>query len=67
MSFWENMNERVKKMTALDIGLVKWAVFFATIIIVKLFPQILNLNFIVLFILMIVCSVKPLYKFWIKK
>jgi len=67
MSFWENMNERVKKMTALDIGLVKWAVFFTTIIIVKLFPQLLKINFIALLILTIACSIKPIYKFWIKK
>jgi len=67
MSFWKNMNERIKTMTVIDIGLVKWAVFFATIIIVKLFPQLLNINFIVLLILMIACSVKPCYKLWIKR
>lgn len=67
MSFWKNMNERIKKMTVIDIGLVKWAVFFATIIIVKFFPQLLKINFTVLLILMIACSVRPFYKFWIKR
>lgn len=64
---FEKLNERVKKFTVMDIGLTKWAVLFATIIIVKLFPQLLKINFTVLVILMIVCSAKPFYKFWIKK
>ena len=64
---FENMNEKIKKMTVWDIGLVKWSVFFFTIIIVKLFPQLLNVSYPVLIVLMIICGAKPLYKFWIKK
>jgi len=64
---FERMNERIKKMTVMDIGLVKGAVFFATIIIVKFFPQLSNINYGVLLVLMIACSVRPLYKFWIEK
>jgi hypothetical protein len=66
MGFWDNMNGRIKKMTVTDIGLVKWSVFFATIIIVKLFPQLLKISYAALFMLMIACSIKPLYRFWIK-
>jgi hypothetical protein len=61
------LNERVKTLTLTDIGLIKWGVLFATIIIVKLFPQILKINFTVLIILMLACAAKPFYKFWIKK
>ncbi|MFH0732194.1 MAG: hypothetical protein V2A72_04650 [Candidatus Omnitrophota bacterium] len=64
---FEGWNERIKKMTVIDIGLIKWAVTFATIIIVKLFPQLLKINYVVLFALTIACGAKPLYKFWIKK
>ncbi len=64
---FESWNERIKKMTVMDIGLVKWSVFFAAIIIVKLFPQLLKINYAVLVVLMIACGAKPLYKFWIKK
>ncbi len=64
---FESWNERIKKMTVMDIGLVKWSVFFATIIIIKLFPQLLKINYAVLVVLMIACGAKPLYKFWIKK
>jgi heme/copper-type cytochrome/quinol oxidase subunit 1 len=64
---FEIWNERIKKMTVMDIGLVKWSVFFAAIIIVKFFPQLLKINYAVLAVLMIACGAKPLYKFWIKK
>jgi hypothetical protein len=61
------LNERIKNLTVIDIKLIKWAVFFATIIIIKLFPQLLKINYFTLIVLMLVCSAIPLYKFWIKK
>ena len=64
---FERMNERIKKMTVVDIGLVKGSVFFATIIIVKLFPELLKNGYPILLVFMIACGAKPLYKFWIKK
>ena len=64
---FEKLNERVKKLTVIDIKLIKWAVLFATIIIVKLFPKLLEIGYPVLIILMLVCSAIPFYKFWIKK
>ena len=67
MSLWKKMNEKIKSMTAVDIGLVKWSVFFFAIIIVKLFPQLLRIDYIVLVILTIALGARPLYKFWIKK
>ena len=67
MGFTESMNEKIKKMTVWDIGLVKWSVFFFTIIIVKIFPQLLNISYPILIVLVIACSAKPLYKIWIKK
>jgi hypothetical protein len=62
-----NLNERVKKLTVVDIGLTKLSVFFFAIIIVKLFPQLLNLSYLLLIILVIVLGAKPLYAFWQKK
>ena len=61
------MNERIMTMKVWDIALIKWSVFFATIIIVKLFPQILNISYPILVILMIACMARPVYKMWIKK
>ena len=64
---FKKLNERVKKLTLMDIKLVKWSVFFATIIIVKLFPHLLRIDYWILILLMIACSAKPFYKFWFKK
>jgi hypothetical protein len=64
---FEKINERSRKPTVLDIGLVKWSVFFFAIIIVKLFPQLLRINYLVLIVLMLACGIVPLYKFWVKK
>ncbi|MBU1997880.1 MAG: hypothetical protein ABIG46_05365 [Candidatus Omnitrophota bacterium] len=64
---FEKMNERAKKLGYWDIGLVKWSVIFFTIIIVKLFPQLLKINYPVLIVLMAACAVRPLYRFWMKK
>jgi hypothetical protein len=64
---FEKMNERLKNLTVVDIGLVKWSAFLAAIIIVKLFPQLMKINYGILILLMIACGARPLYKFWIKK
>lgn len=67
MALWDSMNKKIRNMTVWDIGWIKWSVFFFTIIIVKLFPQLLNISFPILIVLMIACAAKPLYKIWIKK
>ncbi|MFH1641072.1 MAG: hypothetical protein ABIA66_03805 [Candidatus Omnitrophota bacterium] len=64
---FEKMNERIKKLNLLDIALIKWSVLFATIIIVKLFPQLLKIDYFSLVVLMFLCAAMPLYNLWIKK
>jgi len=64
---FNKMNERIRRMNITDIGLIKWSVFFAAIIIIKFFPQLLKMNYVVLFVLMILCAAKPFYKFWIQR
>jgi len=64
---FEKLNERAKRLTVWDIGFIKWSILFATIIIVKLFPQILKIDFWILIVLMVVCMAKPLYVFWVGK
>ena len=63
----EKMNAGVKKLTIIDIGLIKWSVFFATIIVVKIFPQLLSMGYPILIILMLALAARPLYTIWIKK
>jgi len=64
---FKKLNQRVKKLTLLDIKLLKLAVFFTTIIIIKLIPQLIKIDYSVLVILAIACIAKPFYSFWIKK
>jgi len=64
---FENWNEKIRKMTVMDIGLVKFTAFFFAIIVVKFFPQLLKINYAILIVLVLACGIKPLYKFWIKK
>lgn len=63
----ESLNKRIKKLTIIDIGLTKWSVLFATIILVKIFPQILTINYPILIILLVLCSIKPIYDLFFKK
>ncbi|MCK4912808.1 MAG: hypothetical protein KAS05_03695 [Candidatus Omnitrophica bacterium] len=63
----EGLNQRVKRLSFVDVKLIKWATFFATIIVVKFFPQLLRINYLVLVIFMVLCAAKPVYVTWIKK
>jgi hypothetical protein len=63
----EGLNKKMKKLTVIDIGLTKWSVLFGTIILVKIFPQVLRIHYPILIILLVLCSVKPVYDFWFKK
>ena len=42
---WQKWNEKVKKLTVVDIGLTKWTVFFFAIILVKMFPILLAIRY----------------------
>ena len=64
---FESLNAKVKKLSFIDVKLIKWATFFATIIVVKFFPQLLKINYPILIILMILCVAKPVYVVWVKK
>ena len=63
----QGMSERVKRLGFLDVAFIKFSVFFATIIIVKIFPQLLNLSILSLLILVVGFAILPFYKFWFKK
>jgi len=64
---FEKWNARVRNLNFTDIKLIKWAVFFATIAIVKFFPQLLRIDYWVLIALVIISSARPYYRFWLKK
>ncbi|MFH1189894.1 MAG: hypothetical protein V1682_04320 [Candidatus Omnitrophota bacterium] len=61
------LNEKIKRMTVVDIGLVKLASFVFGILIVKIFPDLLSIGYPALIIIILACGAKPLYKMWIQK
>ena len=63
----EIFNEKMKNLTWWDVSLVKWSCLFFTIILVKLFPALLKINYPTLIILTILAAARPLYMFWFKK
>ena len=67
MSLLENMNQRIKKFGIIDEKLAQAAAIFFALIIVKLRPEIMDINIWWFVLLLILCAVKPLYVFYIKK
>jgi len=63
---FENLNKRLGKLNVIDIGLVKWACVVFGIILCKIFPQLININYSILVLLLLALSALPTYKFWIK-
>lgn len=62
-----NMDTRVQGFGVLDIKLAQGAAVFLVLIIVKIFPQIMNLNIWWFVILMIACALRPVWLFLGKK
>ena len=60
-------NKRIKNLTFWDIALTKLSVLFATIVIVQLFPRLLEINIFLWIILSLLCAIRPLYAVWVKK
>ncbi len=60
MKYIDNMNQRVKKMSIIDVKLAQGAAMFLVLIIVKLFPQIMGINIWWFVIALVACVIKPL-------
>ena len=67
MKIIDNMSKRVKKLTIFDVKLAQWTAIFFALIIVKFFPQIMDINIWWFVVLGILSAIKPGYTFWIKK
>lgn len=59
--------QSTERMTVVDISLVKLSAFCFAIIIVKLFPALLNISYPVLIVLVLALGARPLYKTWFEK
>ena len=67
MELIKYMNKQVKKLTIFDIKLVQGSAMFVMLIIVKLIPQIMKINIRWFVALTILCGIRPMYVFFIKK
>lgn len=67
MGILENMNERVKKLSILDVKLAQWAAVFVALIAAKLIPQIMDINIWWFVALFVIVEIKPFYVFWFKE
>ena len=62
----EELNERTRRLSAIDLGLVKWCMVVVGILIAKFFPELLQVSYLKLIIIAAVLAIKPLYVFWRK-
>ena len=60
----KSLDKRVKNLDTLDIGLIKWAAVLAGVIIIKLFPQLLDVSYLILIVAILVLAARPMYRFW---
>lgn len=67
MEFLKYMNERAKKFSIFDIKLTQGIGIFVALIIAKLIPQIMDINIWWFVVLLILCTIKPVYVLLIKK
>ena len=67
MTSWiDYWNRKVRKLTIIDLKLVQVASMAGILIIVKLFPQIMDLSIWWFVALLIICVLRPGYMFWIR-
>ena len=67
MSKFKNMDTLVKKLSFLDLKLIKATTAFGVLIIVKLIPQILSINIWWFVALFLVCMIKPVCTLFIQE
>jgi hypothetical protein len=67
MRLFEFLNLRIKKFSIVDEKLAQAAAIFFALIIVKFVPEIMDINVWWFVGLLIVCAIKPLYVFYVKK
>lgn len=71
MGTLENMNERVRKMSLIDLKLAQGAAMLFLIIVAKLIPgltkAVLEINIWIWVVLLVLVCAKPCYVFWFKK
>jgi len=68
MVFFKYFNNRIKEhFTILDIKFAQMAAMFIIIILIKLIPEIISLDYWVYIVGLIISAIRPMYVMFIKK
>ncbi len=67
MGFKSFMDSKVKKMDWLDVGMVKWSCIAFGVLLVMLFPALLDINIYYVLALAVVLAIRPAYRVYFKK
>lgn len=67
MNIIEYFNSRVKMMNIYDIKLIQGTTILLTLIIVRLIPQLMNVDIRIYIVLLVLFLIRPLYVFFIRK
>lgn len=67
MKILAEMDSRIKRFGIIDEKLAQAAAIFLALIVVKYYPEILNISVWWFVALLAICAIKPLYVFYIKK
>jgi hypothetical protein len=67
MGLLEDMNQRVRKFSIIDVKLAQGAAMFFALIIAKLIPDIMDLSIWWFAAMLVICAIRPFYVFWIMK
>lgn len=63
MGLWEYFDKRARRLGILDTKLAQSTSIFFALIIVKLFPQIMNIHIGWFILLAVLCAIKPMITF----
>ena len=63
MKFIDNLNKRVKNSDIYDVSLTKGAVFFATLFLVKFWPELSSLDWYLYITIALILAIRPTYHF----
>ncbi len=66
MSFQSFMQSKFQKLDWLDLGLIKWSCIAFGILLVMLFPVLLDLNLYLILVIVLVLGARPAYRAYIK-
>jgi len=67
MSISSFLDSKIKKMDWLDIGLVKWSCIAFGVLLVILFPGLLEINAWLVVAVVVILALRPFYRVYLKK